>query len=100
MDYDKFREEHCMMCGSQRCPSDNEDIDTCGYNKENKTIIKNSEYSKSEALKWLKQIDILVKEYVDKLESVNDNNSIMCRYYGMKLQRACEALEIPIVTLS
>jgi len=35
MDYDKFRKDHCKMCGSQRCPSDNDAIDVCGYNENN-----------------------------------------------------------------
>ena len=33
MDYNNFRKQYCQMCGSQRCPADNETIDTCGHNE-------------------------------------------------------------------
>ena len=33
MTREKFYKENCLMCGTQRCPSDDEAISTCGYYK-------------------------------------------------------------------
>lgn len=31
MTREEFYETHCRMCGTQRCPADDEAISTCGY---------------------------------------------------------------------
>jgi hypothetical protein len=54
MDYIKFFNENCQLCGSQRCPGDHEAIDTCGKNT-------NSDYAKNtkrmaEQPNWKKQV--------------------------------------------
>jgi hypothetical protein len=58
------------------------------------------EYKREEALRWLHKVDQYVREYSDKIAKYQDDEEIMFRYYGMKLERACKELEIPWVTLS
>ena len=31
MTREEFYQEHCLMCGTQRCPADDEAISTCGH---------------------------------------------------------------------
>ena len=31
MTREDFYNQHCLMCGTQRCPADDEAISTCGY---------------------------------------------------------------------
>ena len=33
MKIEDFKEKYCNMCGSQRCPADEEAIQSCGHNK-------------------------------------------------------------------
>lgn len=70
MTIEEFREQHCKMCGSQRCYGDEESISTCGnYNGDIIGIEKKE--SLSEMLKK-------ANELIDKMKKDFCSPDIMC----------------------
>lgn len=55
MTREEFYQEHCMSCGTQRCPADDEAISTCGYYTGNIEGIP-KQYSMSEIIKEISKI--------------------------------------------
>ena len=78
MNFDEFKKQYCIMCGSQRCPATDEAITSCGYFKDenqpkndvdtNQTQINDKVISTNNIIKY--------NGYKAKIEYSADDNTL------------------------